>query len=241
MERSTGEPVGLFSCADGDTCRSVFYTVAMNRPITAFSNFQQRIPDGDTHQRQVCSDCNWIHYENPRVIASALCIWQNQVLLCRRAIPPRYGFWTLPGGFMEIGETIEDAACREVREEAGANVSVESLLATYSIPRIGQVHMVYLARLNEARWDAGTESLDVQLFPLQDDAIPWDDLAFPVNHWTLKDYFSLQGRPVQQPFSFRPEHAQQRMSRVEFHPDYPPPPSPPILPPILPPDPLEQP
>ena len=96
----------------------------MNIPISAFPNFQPRVPVGDNMERQVCSQCEWIHYENPRIIVSAICLWQNQLLLCRRAIAPRYGFWTLPGGFMEVGETMEEAAMREVFEEAGADVEI---------------------------------------------------------------------------------------------------------------------
>ena len=155
----------------------------MDYSISSFSNFQTAIPDGDDRERMVCQNCQWVHYENPRVIVTALCVRDGQILLCRRAIPPRYGFWTLPGGFMEIGETLEQGACREVREEAGANVKATSLLATYSIPRIGQVHMIYLAEFESPEFEAGSESLDVQLFPLTEDGIPWNDLAFPVNHW----------------------------------------------------------
>ncbi|MEZ6131333.1 MAG: NUDIX hydrolase [Planctomycetaceae bacterium] len=195
----------------------------MNIPIYRFLNFKARIPPGDSLERMVCDQCNWIHYDNPRIIVTGLCLWEDQVLMCRRAIAPRYGFWTLPGGFMEIGETVEQAACREVREEARAEVQIESLLATYTVPRIGQIHLVYVARLTAPQFAAGDESLDVQLFPLTNDGLPWDDLAFPVNHWALRDYLSLEGRPVTQPFSTRPEHLTHRMSPVTHHPDFPPP------------------
>jgi len=199
----------------------------MNIPISKFKNFARGIPAGDSMERMVCGDCEWIHYENPRVIVTAMCVWKNQVLLCRRAIPPRYGFWTLPGGFMEIGETIEEGACREVREEAGADVTIQSLLATYTVPRIGQVHMIFLATLNSGpdgnpEFSAGEESLDVQLFPLEQQGLPWDDFAFPVNHWAFEDYLSLNGKPATRPFTTRPEHLTQRMSPIPFHPEFPP-------------------
>ena len=200
----------------------------MNIPISQFTNFKPVVPVGDSLQRMVCQQCEWIHYENPRVIVAALCLWKDQVLLCRRAIAPRYGFWTLPGGFLENGETIEQGTLREVREEARATVTIESLLATYSVARIGQVHMVYVARMqgtasSPPEFSAGDESLDVRLFPLAQDGLPWDELAFPVNHWALTDYLSLGGGIIAQPFSTRPEHLNQRMSNVPHHPDFPPP------------------
>lgn len=195
----------------------------MNVPISQFENFAAKIPAGDDQQRMVCGQCQWIHYENPRVIVTAMCIWQNQLLLCRRAIAPRYGFWTLPGGFMELGETMEDGARREAREEANVEIMTDRLLATYTVPRIGQVHMVYLAQMKSPEFGAGAESLDVQLFPLTQHDLPWDELAFPVNHWALRDYLSLNGATVTQPFTTRPEHLADRMSPVPHHPDFPPP------------------
>lgn len=190
----------------------------MNIPITDFKNFQRRVPDGDTHERYVCESCEWIHYDNPRVIATALCVEGDRVLLCRRAIRPRYGFWTLPGGFMELGETAEAATAREAWEEAGANIEVTSLLGVYSIPRIGQVHLVYLAALTSEAIAAGPESIDVAMVPL--DEVPWEELAFPVNHWALRDYLSLNGQPPAQPFSTTPDRMKDRMPPVECHPDY---------------------
>ena len=195
----------------------------MNIPISSFSNFESKVPDGDSLERMVCSDCDWVHYENPRIILTGFCMFEDQILLCRRAIPPRYGFWTLPGGFMEVGETLEEGTRREVREEAGADVTIKTLLATYSVARIGQVHMIYLAEMKSPEFHAGSESLDVQLFPLKADALPWEEFAFPVNNWVLEDYLSLNGNAVSAPFSTRPEHAAQRMSQIPFHPDFPPP------------------
>lgn len=202
---------------------SLSFCTAMNTPISEFPNFQARVPNGDTLERHVCSECKWIHYENPRIIVTGLCVWENQVLFCRRAIPPRYGFWTLPGGFLEVGETMEEGTQREVFEEAGARIEVESLLGTYSIARIGQVHMVYLARMTSAEFAAGAESLDVKLFPIGQLSFPWAELAFPVNCWTLRDFLSLKGEPVLQPFRIRKQDSQDRMSPIAYHPDFPPP------------------
>lgn len=195
----------------------------MNIPISAFSNFQPGVPAGDNAERQICSECNWIHYENPRIILTGLCLWENQILLCRRAIAPRYGFWTLPGGFMEIGETMEEGTQREVFEEAGARVEIQSLFGTYAIPRIGQVHMVYLANMTSPDFYAGPESLDVRLVPAEQLSIPWDELAFPVNQWTLRDYLSQTDNVATQPFGLREEDRNQRMSPITHHPDFPPP------------------
>ncbi|MEQ9408384.1 MAG: NUDIX domain-containing protein [Fuerstiella sp.] len=195
----------------------------MNTPISAFPNFRSCQPPGDNLPRMVCAECDWVHYENPRVVLTGFCLWQKQILLCRRAIPPRYGFWTLPGGFMELGETMEEGTCREVREEANAEISIRALLATYTVARIGQVHMVYMADLTKPEYSPGPESLEVRLFPLTESELPWDDLAFPVNHWILRDYLSLNNAPLTQPFSTRPEHRGQRMSPIPFHPDFPPP------------------
>ncbi len=124
---------------------------------------------------------------------------------------------------MEIGETIEEGACREVHEEAGAKVAVRSLLATYTVSRIGQVHMIFHAAMESSEFEAGPESLEVRLFPLTEESIPWDDLAFPVNDWALRDFLSLSGQAPGRPFTTRPEHRGQRMAREPFHPDFPPP------------------
>lgn len=185
--------------------------------------FELRTPTDDNRERLTCTDCGWIHYENPRIIVTAVVRYQAQILLCRRAIRPRYGFWTLPGGFMENGETPEEGARREVQEEAGADVTIQHLLGIYAAPRIGQVHLVYLADMMTPKFASGTESLDVQLFDAREHALPWNELAFPVNHWALRDYLSLKGSDPQQPFTARPEDLLERMSRIEHHPDFPPP------------------
>ncbi|MCR9197863.1 MAG: NUDIX hydrolase [Planctomycetaceae bacterium] len=192
----------------------------MNIPISAFPNFEAQVPRGDHVERMVCSQCDWIHYENPRVIVTGFCVFEGQILLARRAIAPRRGYWTLPGGFMEIGESMREGASREVREEANAIVETETLLATYTIARIGQVHMVYLARLSSPDFSPGEESLETRLFPLQQDALPWDELAFPVNEWALRDYLSLGGQSVTQPFEVRREDRDVRLTSVDCHPDF---------------------
>ncbi|MFN9720599.1 MAG: NUDIX domain-containing protein [Planctomycetota bacterium] len=180
-------------------------------------------PPDDNRDRLVCSDCGWIHYENPRIIVGAVVRHGGEILFCRRAIRPRYGFWTIPGGFMELGESPEQGAQREVFEEAGARVHIDGLLGIYAVPRIGQVHLIYQATLIDGQYQSGTESLDTQLFPATSEGIPWHDLAFPVNHWTLRDFLSLNGGDVIQPFTAKPEDLMQRMSPVDYHPEFPPP------------------
>lgn len=145
------------------------------------------IPSGDNRERHICDNCDTIHYSNPRIITGSLPIHEGKVLLCKRAIEPRYGLWTLPAGFMENGETTEEGAIRETLEEACANVIIESLFCVYNIPNISQVYMIYLGKLSEPHFAAGEESLDVKLFTQEE--IPWNDLAFPVMRKTLQHYF----------------------------------------------------
>lgn len=146
------------------------------------------IPEGDSRRRAVCGHCGYIHYENPNIICGTLAIWQDKVLLCRRAIEPRYGLWTLPAGFMEIGETIEAGAARETWEEAEGRVSHAHLYCIYNIPRIGQVYMLFQCDLDEGVFGVGSESLECALFDEAD--IPWGELAFPSIDRTLKHYFA---------------------------------------------------
>lgn len=145
---------------------------------------EQRIPDGDNRHRYVCTHCNIIHYQNPRIIAGTVPVWDNRVLLCRRAIEPRYGYWTLPAGFMENQETTIEAAARETREEALAEVHIEGLYAVIDVPHIDQVHIFYRATLIDGKYGAGEESLETQLFELSD--IPWGELSFPTVRKTLE-------------------------------------------------------
>ena len=145
-----------------------------------------KIPSGDTLPRYVCQRCEMIHYENPKVVVGCIPEWQDQILLCKRAIEPRYGLWTLPAGFMENDETIEDAALRETEEEAQASVALTGLYSVFSIPHVSQVYMVFRAKMKEHKFGAGEESLEVQLFDL--DQIPWTEMAFQVIHETLGLY-----------------------------------------------------
>lgn len=151
------------------------------------SNFTRRTPVGDERDRLVCDGCGFINYENPKIVVGAVCTWEDHVLMCRRDIEPRRGHWTIPAGFLELGETTEEGAAREVREEALADVQVDSLLAVYSIARISQVLMIYRARMRSPAHAAGEESADSALYTR--DQIPWNDLAFPSVRWALEAHF----------------------------------------------------
>lgn len=164
--------------------------------------FRRQIPAGDTHERDVCSTCGFVNYVNPKIVTGAIVRENGKLLLCRRAIEPRTGFWTLPAGFMELGETAEQAAMREAQEEANAEIIIERLLAVYTIPRIAQVQIMYLARLARPGISAGPESLEVKLTGW--DEIPWEDLAFPSVRWALQQYRSVEGVPDFPPFSNPP-------------------------------------
>jgi ADP-ribose pyrophosphatase YjhB (NUDIX family) len=158
-----------------------------------------RIPEGDNRQRFVCDECQTIHYQNPKIVAGCIPEWQGRILLCKRAIEPRYGLWTLPAGFMENGETTEQAAMRETWEEARARVDISSLYSLFSIPHISQVYMIFRGEITNGIFEAGHETLECDLFDEQD--IPWDRLAFPVVSETLKRYYQdkrqANGFPLQ--------------------------------------------
>ena len=147
----------------------------------------RKIPPGDNRPRFICDSCKIIHYQNPRVIAGCLPFFEDKVLLCRRAIDPREGYWTLPAGFLENGETTADGALRETREEANADAEVVDLYTLFSLPHISQIYMFYRARLKNLDFSPGIESHETRLF--NEDEIPWDELAFPVVTETLKHYF----------------------------------------------------
>lgn len=146
------------------------------------------IPEGDNRERAVCSLCSTIHYVNPKVVAGCLPVWENKVLLCKRAIEPRKGYWTLPAGFLENGESIEDGARRETWEEAEAKVNDATLYTVFSLPHIAQIYVFYKADLIDGKFGVGSESLDTALYA--ESEIPWDDLAFPVVTDTLKHFFA---------------------------------------------------
>jgi len=154
--------------------------------------FDRRVPEGDTRERLVCRQCGFIHYQNPTIVVGSVATWEGRVLLCRRAIEPRVGFWTIPAGFLEQQETPEDGAAREAREEASAEIEINGLLGVYSVARISQIHLLYRARLRSSAVAPGAESLDVALVPL--DEIPWGDLAFPSVRWVLERYREIAGR-----------------------------------------------
>ena len=147
----------------------------------------QRIPSGDNRHRFVCDDCGTIHYSNPNNVCGAILTQGDKVLLCRRAIQPRYGLWTLPAGFMENGETIAEAAARECIEEANASAQSLKLFGVFSLPHISQVYLMFQGELASDDYHAGEESLEVGLFSRED--IPWRELAFPVIGHSLRLYF----------------------------------------------------
>ena len=146
-----------------------------------------RIPPGDTLPRYVCQSCGSIHYQNPKIVVGAIPEWEDRILLCRRAIEPRQGFWTLPAGFMENAETTAEGAARETLEEACARIEVGELFTLINVPHISQVHIVHRARLLDLEFAPGEESLEVALFAEED--IPWQEIAFRTIAMTLRHYF----------------------------------------------------
>jgi ADP-ribose pyrophosphatase YjhB (NUDIX family) len=158
----------------------------MNFCSACGKSVSKKIPLGDNVARFVCDSCEAIHYHNPKIVAGCIPEWGHQILLCRRAIEPKIGLWTFPAGFMEIGESTEQAAMRETKEEAQADVEITALHAVLSLPYIGQVYMVFRGRMLTPGYEAGAESLEVRLFSLAE--IPWDHMAFPVVREALKRY-----------------------------------------------------
>ncbi len=162
--------------------------------------FTRSIPEGDTHERDVCAQCGFVAYENPKIVTGAVVAYGRQVLLCRRAIEPRQGFWTLPAGYLELMETVEEGAQREAWEEAEARIVLDGVLAIYSISRIGQVQIIFRARFADAgppRFAAGPESLEVGLFEWEQ--IPWEELAFPTVQWALRAWHASGDSPLGAP------------------------------------------
>jgi len=150
------------------------------------------IPPGEDRERLTCPDCGYIAYQNPLIVVGSVATWEDRILLCRRAIEPRKGYWTLPAGFMEERESTMEGAAREAWEEARARIAIDSLLAVYDIPRISQVQLIFRARLLSPDVSAGPESQEVGLFRWEE--IPWDDLAFPTVQWALREHRSRLGR-----------------------------------------------
>jgi len=154
---------------------------------------KRTIPDGDNLDRDVCTGCQKIHYQNPKLVVGAVCEWEEKILLCRRAIEPRSGYWTIPAGFMELNESSEQGAIRETMEEANARIDITDLLAIYNITRLSQVQIFYRARMISPDFEAGIETTELDLFRIKD--IPWDDLAFPTVHWILEKAIDVRGKP----------------------------------------------
>jgi ADP-ribose pyrophosphatase YjhB (NUDIX family) len=164
------------------------------------SSFVRHIPEGDNRERMVCADCGYVAYENPKVVVGSVVVADDRVLMCRRAIEPRKGFWTLPAGYMELGETLEEGAAREALEEAEAAITIEGILGVFSISRIGQVQVIFRAHFSDPGvpvYGAGPESLEVRLFA--PDEIPWDDIAFPSVHWALRAWQRTGVGPIGEP------------------------------------------
>ena len=151
-----------------------------------------RIPTDDNRERAVCLACGEIHYENPINVVGTVPVWGEQVLLCRRAIEPRYGLWTLPAGFLELGESTEQGALRETDEEAGATIELLPLFTVISVLRVGQVHLFYRARLLDTGLNPGAETIEARLFG--EGELPWDTLAFRTVRITLEHYFADRRR-----------------------------------------------
>ena len=154
----------------------------------------RRVPAGDSRERDCCDACGAVHYMNPRPVVGTIPVWDDRILLCRRAIEPRHGFWTLPAGFMEVGETTGEGALRETIEEAGARIELGPLFSVIDVPHVEQVHMFFRARLLDLAFAPGQESLEVRLFT--ESEIPWDQLAFRTVSATLRLYFADRTRAV---------------------------------------------
>ena len=150
------------------------------------------VPPGDDRVRLVCPECRYVAYQNPLIVVGSVAVWEERILLCRRAIEPCRGLWTLPAGFMEENETTQEGAAREAFEEAGARIEIGDLLGIYQLPRISQVHFFYRARLISPEIAAGAESLKVALFDWAE--IPWPEIAFPTVRWALRDFDARRGQ-----------------------------------------------
>jgi len=165
--------------------------------------FSQKVPEGDNRLRPVCDTCGFINYINPKIVVGSVVSFEDKILLCRRAIDPRKGYWTMPAGYMEEKESTEQGAMREAKEEACADIKIDALLALYNIPRISQVQVIYRAQLIEPKFGAGEESLEVKLFHWND--IPWDELAFPSVHWALHHFDSVRDQSYFPAFGAPPD------------------------------------
>lgn len=166
----------------------VFFPAPVDQPFCSNcgSKTTRMCIEGDNRERDVCLHCGAVHYRNPLVVVGALPVWEGKILMCKRAIEPRYGKWTLPAGFMEREETSAEGAARETMEEAGAVIQIQHLYTVIDIPRISQMHMYYLAQCTRPDLDPGPESLEAGFFDIED--IPWSELAFESVRSTLEHY-----------------------------------------------------
>ncbi len=166
--------------------------------------FIRQIPEGDTRERTTCATCGHVFYENPKVVVGTVVVADGRVLLCRRDIEPRRGLWTLPGGFLELGETVEEGACREAFEEAEARIALDGILALYSVAGIGQVLVIFRGRFaGTPHFAAGSETAEAALFTPSE--IPWDEIAFPTTTWALRDWLAGGRGPLGTPAANPPE------------------------------------
>ncbi|NJC28301.1 NUDIX hydrolase [Neolewinella antarctica] len=156
-------------------------------PHCGSAEISKLIPAGDNRPRLVCGACTTIHYRNPKIVAGCLPVWEDKVLLCRRAIEPCYGLWNVPSGYLENGEGVEAGAIREVWEEAAAKVELTYLISLYNLEKINQIYLQFVGELVEGKFAVGEESLECQLFTEAD--IPWDEMAFTSSTFTIKRHF----------------------------------------------------
>jgi len=171
----------------------------MTEPTFPAPDFRRRVPEGDDLERSVCVRCGFVDYQNPRIVVGSVATWEDQILLCRRAIEPRKGYWTLPAGYLELHESVEDGALREAWEEARARLVIDRLLAMYSVLHISQVQIMFRARLETPDVAAGPESEEVGLFAWED--VPWADIAFPTVGWALRQHREVRGKADFPPFA----------------------------------------
>jgi len=171
------------------------------------------IPPGDDRSRYCCQQCRRVHYQNPVMVVGCVPEWAGEILLCKRAIEPRHGTWTLPAGYLENGETVENGARRELMEEAGASALEMTPYGLYDIPHIGQIYMMFRTKLKDAEFKPGPESLKARLFSL--DQIPWEELAFPVIRTTLENYYRDAAAGT---FSFHIDNITQRLAEIDTGP-----------------------
>lgn len=162
-------------------------------------SFSRKIPEHDDRNRRVCDHCEFVDYENPKIVVGSVVRHEGKILMCKRAIEPRHGYWTIPAGYMELNETPQEGAKREAMEEANAHLELTDLLAVYSVPRISQVQLLYRAHFAKPGFSPGAESLDVQLFDWDD--IPWADIAFPTVEWVLNHERQVEMGEANPPFS----------------------------------------